>query len=314
MKPKVSILVAAYNVSDYLSECLKSIQNQTYSNFEVIIIDDGSTDQTLKIAKETAKDDVRFKVIHQKNQGLSAVRNRGIKEATGEYIAFVDGDDWLNIYFLEKLIEDIVKNKSDISVCGFESIPDHKKESPAKQCLSGEQATINLLTMQENYQIVSWNKLYKKSLFENIEFPVGKKHEDSLTTYKVFAAAKKVSFINDSLYYYRVRKGSIMSSVKLNDRLNQKLGAAVEAKEYFKSNIRLRQAAEISELLAYFTFLDNIIASRLKIKPYFVEKWLKENKVRLFKNPLLTKKLKVYLISATNLDGISYKIFRKIKH
>ena len=313
-KPKISVVVAAYNIADFISQCFESIISQTYDNYEVIVINDGSTDNTLSICQSYAKKHANFIVINQKNQGLSAVRNRGVKESTGEYITFVDGDDYLAPDYLQKLYQNLQTSKSEISVCGFTTFPNQAIELPRQEILSGQDATIKLLTEQDNYQIVSWNKLYKKSLFENIAFPIGKIHEDSLTTYKLFAAADKVSFLNESLYFYRQRKGSIMDQAKLYDRLNTKLLAATEAKTYFKKQPTLLAAAEISELLAYFAFLDNIIASNLDVDPTPYFKWLKNHQAELSKNPHLSAKLKVYLHLATMLGGTPYQLFRKIKH
>ena len=161
--------------------------------------------------------------------------------------------------------------------------------------MSGIQATAKLLTEQENYQIVTWNKLYRKTLFQNINFPIGKIHEDSLTTYKLFAAATKVISVAEPLYQYRTRQGSIMDKVKLENRLQVKLEAALEAKNYFQNDPKMFAAAEISELLAYFAFLDNILSGRLKLSTQKYLNWIRENQKRLSKNPYLSQKLRIYI-------------------
>lgn len=312
--PKISIIIAAYNVAEYLPECLNSVVSQTYDNFEAIIVDDGSTDATSKICDDYAKQYPVFRVIHQKNQGLSAVRNRGIKESSGEYLAFVDGDDCLDANYLEKLLAAITRHHANIAVCGFKTFPTAAIELPPIATMTGAQAVTKLLTEQENYQIVTWNKLYHRTLFQNIDFPIGKIHEDSLTTYKLFAAADKVAFIAEPLYQYRTRQGSIMNKVKLENRLQIKLEAALEAKNYFQNNPKLFAAAEISELLAYFAFLDNIFAGRLKLSPQKYINWIKINQKRLLKNPYLSQKLHIYIILSTIFSGTPYRLFRKIKH
>jgi len=315
MQPKISVLIAAYNVEKYIDECLESIVAQTYPNFEIIITDDGSTDHTLEKCRTFAAKHSNAKVYSGDNQGLSAVRNLGLKKSTGEYVVFVDGDDKIDAAYLEKLYKNLSQNHSDIAVCNFETFPIHTAVPKIKpEVLSGKEATIRLLTQQENFQIVSWNKLYKKSLFEDIRFPIGKLNEDSFTTYKILAEAKKVSFFDDILYYYRQREKSIMSSIKLNQRLNTKLAAALEAKAHFSPKSNLYRAAEISELLAYYAFLDNIFANRLKIKSTFALKWLKENKANFENNPYLTPKLRTYLALSTIFGGSPYQLFRRIKH
>ena len=323
--PKVSVIVAAYNVAKYLPKCLDSISAQTYTNLEIIVVDDGSTDVTSKICDIYEQKEARAVVIHQKNQGLSAARNTGLKAATSDYVVFVDGDDFLGLEFVECMIIGITKDAADICVCGFSSIPESefkKKETPAivdsevpvDAVLSGEEATKRLLTEQENYQVVAWNKIYKRELFKRIRYPETKKYEDTLTTYKLFAKANKVSFISEILYFYIQRKDSIMGNNDLEERLTAKLTAAREAKEYFKKNEYLENAACIFELLAHYQFIDNIIAKRSKAKLPEHITWIKENKADLLKNPLLTKKLKTYLNMSTRFGGTSYKLFRKVKH
>lgn len=314
MKPKVSVVVAAYNVENFIEKCLEPIQAQTYENIEIIIVDDGSTDGTVKFCDEFCETEPRARVIHQKNKGLSEARNTGIRESTSEYITFVDGDDIVSNDYVKKLLTALIENDADIAVSGFTMVPSNKSERPKKEVISGENAAIKLLTELENYQIVSWNKIYKKSLFIDIKFPAGKKHEDSLTTYKLFAVSRKVAFISDSLYYYVKRDDSIMSSEKLKDHLDSKLYAANEAKKYFKDNKKLLAAAEISELLAYNSFLDNIYSGRLKENPKKYIKAIKKNKKKLFKNEFMTKKLLTYIAMETTFGGVAYKTFRKIKN
>lgn len=310
MKPKISVLIAAYNVAEYLEKCLESVIKQTYKNIEIIVVDDGSTDDTSKLCDRFAESDSRIKVIHQKNSGLSAARNAGLKAATGDFVFFVDGDDFLS----EEAIEELIKHDADIVVCGYKTVPKGEIEAPANKKLSGQEATIELLTEQENYMVVSWNKLYRRELFKDIEFPVGKKHEDSLTTYKILAKAKTVIYIDKPLYFYVQRPGSIMEQAEVEKRLAVKMDAATEAKAYFAEQPQLLQAAEISELLAVFAYLDNITAGNLKDDSRKYYGWIGQNKQKLLKNQFMTPKLETYIKMATKLDGAFYRLFRKIKH
>ncbi len=315
MEPKVSIVIAAYNVEKFIRKCVSSVVRQTYVNLEIIIVDDGSSDSTSKICDDFKKEDLRIKVIHQKNQGLSSARNNGIGIATGEYIALIDGDDYISKNFIEELIKAATNNCADIAVCGFASFPHGDVECPKNMTVLGKEATKFLLTQQNTYQVVSWNKIYKKDLFKSISFPINRLHEDSLTTYKLFAAAEKVTFINRPLYFYRQRQNSIMSTVKLENRLKSKLDAANEAKEYFLKNRELFYAAEVSEVLAYFAFLDESILGNLETpSTKEILNTISKNKKRFLKNPLLSLKLKSYIIMATDFAGMFYKVFRKIKH
>ncbi|MBR6965248.1 glycosyltransferase [Candidatus Saccharibacteria bacterium] len=310
MNPKVSVLVAAYNVSEYLEKCLESIAQQTYKELEIIIVDDGSTDDTNQICQQFAKSDSRIKLIQQKNAGLSAVRNAGLKVATGDFVMFVDGDDFID----KRMVEELVKQNADIVVCGYKTVPKGDIKAPTNKKLSGQDAAIELLTEQENYMVVSWNKLYRRELFKDIKFPIGKKHEDSLTTYKILAAAKTVVYLDKPLYFYVQRSGSIMDKVGIKERLAIKMDAATEAKKYFAKQPELLQAAEISELLAVFSYLDNIAAGNLKANSKKYYDWLEQNKQQLLKNQFMTPKLETYIKMATKLDGTFYRLFRRIKH
>ena len=304
--PKITLAVAAYNIAEFLPKCLDSLLVQTYQKLEILVIDDGSTDDTSKICDEYAKKDSRVKVIHQNNQGLAAVRNLGIRKSTGEYLAFIDGDDYVDKNYAKRLFDNL--NDADVVVCGFETIPTGHGESFMKRTISGAEAARELLLQQTNAQIVSWNKLQRKTMLKNITFPVGKKNEDNFTTYKILSNANKVSFINDKLYYYQQRSNSIMNVTKIHERLNNRMCAALEAKEYFKDNKESFAAAEIAELLAHFAFIDQHIDR----KKHFA--WIKNNRKNLLKNQFVTTKLRLYIILSTTFGGFGYKIFRLIKH
>ena len=329
--PLVSVIVPVYNIEKYLPTCLDSLANQTYQNFEIILIDDGSTDGTAKVcdlfaeltrkrqslAKTKSIKDI--KIIHQKNAGLSAARNTGIEKSKGELLAFIDGDDFVSPDFLSSLVGALKNTQSDLAVCDFQTFektteiqPKLQDFSAASKTLSGEQAAIGLLVGQENREIMTCNKLYRRKLFKHIKFPVGELHEDSLTTYKFFAIAQKVVYLDQPLYFYRQnRTGSIMNKQTLLARLSQREKAAREAIEYFEKskNQNLKSAAEVSLLTAKFAYLDNAIAKRIpKTSGAEALDWIKTHKAEYLKNPYLTKKLKLYL---TNLNF--YKLFRKLK-
>lgn len=310
IRPKISVVIPVYNVKDFLTECVESVLVQTFENFEILLIDDGSTDGSKKLIDELIKKDERIRVFHKENGGLSSARNVGIRKSEGEFLAFVDSDDSVKPSFLKELYESIKEDNSDVSVCGY------GLEIPEKRTLSGKEACIKLLTEQKNLDILAWNKLYKKSLFleNNIFYPEGKLHEDNLTTYKLYSKAKKVSFIPKSLYNYRKRPGSITEANKKELHLEMRELAAREAIAHLESDNDLKQAAEISLLLAKFAWLDNALSDRVD-KKYIEESlsWLKTHKKDFSKNKFLSRKLKCYLELSTNLNGIGYKLFRKVK-
>lgn len=314
MVPKLSIIIPAYNIERFIGKCVDSILAQTFTDYEIIVIDDGSTDQTPEICDRIAKKSNKITVIHQPNQGLSEVRNRGIRVSTGEYLAFIDGDDYVAADYFEKLMGLIERHKADVAGCGFKTIPVRRLYPAKNVVLSGEKATIELLTEQETYQIVAWNKVYKRELFDGISFPARKRNEDNLTTYKIISRANKVAYTEETLYYYSQRDDSIMGTIEVKDRLDMKLLAAEEAKEYFKDNKKLLYAAKINELLAYFAFADNILAGRLNlpIKKYY--DWISAHRSELCENPYINNKLKTYMWMVSRQNGVMYNVFRKIKH
>ncbi|MBR2994465.1 glycosyltransferase [Candidatus Saccharibacteria bacterium] len=309
MKPLVSIIVPVYNVGDYVLKCLDSLNDQTYENLEFIIIDDGSTDKSGEICDVFAKKEKRAKVFHKKNGGLSSARNFGIKKARGEYICLVDSDDWVQAEFVEKLVEAVEKDKADIAVCGY------NKVVPETKVLTGKEATIKLLTQQENMEIIAWNKIYRRGLFEEISYPEGVNHEDNLTTYKLLSRASKVAYEAESLYEYVERVGSIMDKGKKKEKLEFRERAAREAIEYFDEDKDLKAAAEIALLTAKMAWVDFAI-SREVDKEYLDKNvaWVKKNKNKYLKNKYLSKKLKLYIYLVTNFGAKLYIGFRKVWH
>lgn len=208
----ISIVVPIYNVEKYIPECVDSIIAQTYENIEIILVNDGSTDNSGSVCEEYAKKDARIKVIHKKNGGLSDARNAGIKIAKGEYIGFVDSDDWIETDMYEKLIKACLENNADISICGlFRDYVDKsiKCPSPNNKVYSSENALKALIEGEELHDH-AWSKLYKRSFFDDVEYPKGKLYEDVRTTYKLFLKSDVVVSIEDCLYHYRQRSGSIV--------------------------------------------------------------------------------------------------------
>lgn len=238
MKELVSIIVPIYRVQDYINKCVESIMAQTYSNIEIILVDDESPDNCPEICDDYAKKDARVRVIHKKNGGLSDARNAGLEMATGEYIAFVDGDDYVSSDYIQALYEVCVKDESDISCCGYYRVYGEKlikaPKSTDKKLFTGIEAIRDIFTAGTLCEVMAWNKLYKRSLFidYNIRFPVGKIHEDTFTTYKLFYYAERVGFIDKPLYYYIQRNDSIMGQTFNAKRLDV-LDMLREAEEFF---------------------------------------------------------------------------------
>ncbi|MFJ8064764.1 glycosyltransferase family 2 protein [Psychrobacillus sp. NPDC096426] len=214
MSEVITIIVPVYKVEDYLHRCVDSILNQTYKRLEIILVNDGSPDSCGKICDEYAMLDERVKVIHKKNGGLSDARNAGIDIAQGEYISFVDSDDWIDENYIEKLYQLLVNTNSDISVCNF------IRTSTEKVHVDNSKEEIyeysNIEALEQLYEkfgvqmVTAWGKLYIRELFKDIRFPVGKIHEDEFTTYKLMYKAEKVVLTTAQLLFYWQREDSIM--------------------------------------------------------------------------------------------------------
>lgn len=213
----ISVIVPIYNVENYLENCINSILNQSYTDFELILVDDGSPDNCGKICDDYAKKDSRIKVIHKKNGGLSDARNIGIEAAKGEYISFIDSDDWIHKDFYLTLFNALSSSNSDIAICNFLKVSnDDIKDkiiniNPPVKTLSNLESLNDLYSDNYVNYIVAWNKLYKANLFKDIRFPVGKIHEDEFTTPKVLFESNKIAIITEELYYYRQTPNSIMN-------------------------------------------------------------------------------------------------------
>lgn len=226
---KISIIVPIYNVENYLDKCIKSIINQSFKNLEIILVDDGSPDNCPAICDEWAKKDNRIKVIHKENGGLSDARNAGLAVATGEYIAFVDSDDYIEADIYKKLLSVALNNKCDIVSCKLRMVYENDKNFVTKDdsediiIYSTEDAMSALI--DDKIRQVVWNKLYKADIIKNIPFEVGKYHEDVFWSYKAIGAAKKVVSIDYVGYNYLQRAESIMGNAYSLKRLD-----AVEAK------------------------------------------------------------------------------------
>ncbi|MBE5825476.1 MAG: glycosyltransferase [Butyrivibrio sp.] len=253
----ISVIVPVYNVSNYLKRCVSSITEQTYRNIEIILVDDGSTDESGAFCDEIVETDGRIKVFHQDNQGLSGARNTGIDNATGRYVFFCDSDDYLQTDALEKMLGRLKRDNADVVACGIANVFDtdgaqnDKSEiftSPNPGRWSGRESVIQMMRTN-NVCTVAWNKLYKEELFENVRFPLGVQNEDEATTYKLLYKAKIVSFLPETLYKYYQRELSIMHE-NLEDRYKFFLKAAKDRMGFFQSkgDSELEQHSRISLL------------------------------------------------------------------
>jgi len=234
-KDLISIIVPIYNVYPYLRLCLERIENQTYPHFEVLLINDGSRDNSKDICLEFVEKDNRFKYIEQQNAGLSAARNTGILNATGEFITFIDGDDFVEPNYLEELYVTALKNDSEIVVGSYKKfneednnyyihVFDYREEHYKHRELIENIAQIERRGIEFE---TSWGTLFHKRLFENVLFSVGKNIADTRTNYKLYMESCKTTYIHKDLYVYRIRKGSISDNIS-EEFLTDELEALLE--------------------------------------------------------------------------------------
>ena len=222
--PIISVIVPVYNVRDYLSKCLDSILSQTFSNFELICVNDGSTDDSRKILEEYKKRDSRIIIIDKKNGGLSSARNAGMKVAKGEFFSFIDSDDWVDKTMLEKLYKSIEDTNSDISICAVHRFDETKQQTddstPYYTLEFFDKTFDNRAFSYKDTKpfimdvcVMAWNKLYRRTLIEkcNAVFPEGFIFEDGPFFFSIFFKTQRISIVRDFLYYYRInRKNSII--------------------------------------------------------------------------------------------------------
>lgn len=236
--PKVSIIVPVYNVEKYLSHCLDSLINQTLKDIEIIVVNDGATDNSPKIIEKYAQKDSRIRVVNQKNQGLSGARNSGVKIANGDYISFVDSDDWLDVNFIEKLYSSAIKNNADIAVGGMK----RQREKSFKYRLNFKEEKV-YTNLQDKLDVCripeccyACGKLFKKDLILNRFFKKGVYFEDVIWTPYIIKDSKSLVTVPNTYYYYRANNASIVKSVQSEKKQHDSYVAKKGIVEFYKSN------------------------------------------------------------------------------
>lgn len=281
MKELISVIVPIYHVEAYLKECIDSIIHQTYSTLEIILVDDGSDDNCPIICDDYQKKDPRIQVIHKENGGLSDARNVGLDAATGDYICFIDSDDVVHPNFIQTLYENLISTNSDMAICHYEKVYEIPKvmESLSQHIIKVYTQTeiLDALYGKESLSIiVAWNKLYHKSIWEQLRYPKGKIHEDEFVIHHILDQVNRVVINDGAYYYYRQREGSI------TNQYNEKRLHALEALE---ARIQFYCKAENEKLMyqtmyQYFFALASHIQQIRKSKQYGTLKKQLKNKLR----------------------------------
>lgn len=219
METAISVIVPIYRVEKYLPACIDSILNQTFTDFELILVDDGSPDRCPEICDETAKRDARVRVIHQANQGLSAARNAGIEAARGAWLSFVDSDDYIAPQFYEKLYQTAQRTDADCVMCSVQNVDESGKSIDsalmrvADEVKTGQEVLQKIGRDDVTPYLTAWNKLYRRKLFNTLRYPAGRQNEDVFVFAELFCQVQRAACVAEPLYFYRKRIGSIMNSV-----------------------------------------------------------------------------------------------------
>lgn len=312
-KETVSIIIPVYNVELYLERCIKSVIQQSYKKLEIILVNDGSQDNSAQICDRYAKMDERIVVLHKKNGGLSDARNCGLSNAKGEYITFLDSDDYLNTEYINYLVQLLEKNNAELSMCGYQKVydtPKSKNKSVDKinteEIISGETALERFCYHKIKHE--AWAKLYKKELFSDIKFPVGKLYEDYGTIYKIFYKCKKIAIGNERLYYYYQRANSIMNtafSIRDMDRADL-TDEFLNFIKYFAPS--LEQASQSRALISYSILLrDCPLNVELKKERQYIVKKMKEYAKQVSKDKNTPFRIKIIAIfTKISIRGTRY--------
>lgn len=298
----ISVIIPVFNVGAYLDKCMTSVVQQSYKELEIIVVDDGSTDNSPQICDNWSVKDDRVHVIHKENGGLSDARNAGLAVATGSYISFVDSDDWLKPQFMETLMRTLKENNADIAECGVLYV-DEQDHVLRKRCCQEDKVVKSKIEalcalVKENgiYQTV-WNKLYKRDVLEGILFEKGKYNEDDFWTYQVFDRAEKLVAISDELYCYLQRNSSIMGSGYQLKRLDG-LEARFRRMEY------LQKYEELKDFTKARIFYDCMFHFQAALK------WLKMPEQKIVTSFIIKNMVEISGFSYKNSDiPFKYKIW-----
>lgn len=264
--PLISVLIPAYNVEGDVGECITSVCSQTYTNLEIAIVDDGSTDGTLEICRAAAAKDSRISVYSQTNQGLAQTRNVLLSHASGSLIAFVDSDDYVSEQYIERLFLWLVQEDVDISICGRcrvtdQAITPYPRPGFADKRLTTTEA-LRALNSQNSFDVSSCSKLYKRRVFDGITYPAGCISEDAFVAYKIIFNAAHVYYKDEPLYYYRQRGGSITMSDNVSSDYAR---AAEEQAAFFRDRIpELRAKGESAAFMAHMTVFNTFLSRKVK--------------------------------------------------
>ena len=318
MEPKISIIVPVYNVEKYLERCVESLINQTHKNIEIILVDDGSKDNSGKLCDELAQRDSRIIVYHKENGGLSDARNYGIDKSTSDYVGFVDSDDFVDEDMYEILLSNLLKFDSEISFCRLNDVFNDditKDNTENKPYLMTSEQAIKMVLEAKVFSVTAVNKLYKKSLFDQIRFDKGKIAEDAFIMVDLLSRCEKIAATEAKKYYYMHRENSITTQKFTPKFLNVIEAYEKNAKIVSNKYPDLKYQADTRICWAYFYVLDRL----LKDEEYKDEKleteliqYLKKHKKFILSNSLFNAKRKLSFVTLLINKNLYKTILKRV--
>jgi len=320
-KPLISVVVPIYKVEPYLEKCVESILAQTYSNLEIILVDDGSPDNCGRICDNLKQKDTRIRVIHKANGGLSTARNAGIDIARGEYIGFVDSDDTIEPYMYAKLYDAIRRDKTKLAVCAanyvFEDGKVLKKPGIGKDTVFNFSQAIIEMNSHRIFDMAAWSKLFHRELFGDLRFPVGKLSEDYYIMFHLIDRAQRVSYVDTACYNYLQRKNSITRSDKINHDHEY---AALEQMKFLDMKYpEMKVVGHVSYASAALTVYDSYLKNKVpcpKQKLYHFKRVVQENReyIKKAKHLSMSKRVQFELFCLSPMFyNIVFRAYRRIK-
>lgn len=287
MKDKISVIVPVYNVEQFIKKCIDSIRLQSYSNLEIILVDDGSTDASSQICDEYAQIDERICVLHRKNEGPSSARNAGLDAATGEYIAFIDSDDYIAENYFEVLLQVLKETSVEMSLVRYQSVDEENNyrmnvetflDDGTVSVHSGTEVINTRYRKDTLIYVVVWGKLFKRDVWRQLRYPEGCFHEDERVERDLYSRINNFASVDKKLYFYRVREGSIMDKMtekRYNDMLEwirieinyyKESGNAYmehEAKRYFcRMYVKYYFHVELRNKLEFRSYVIDVLKSK----------------------------------------------------
>ena len=299
----ISIVVPVYNVELYIEKCIKTILNQTYENFELLLINDGSNDESGFLCDKYLKLDSRVRLYHKANGGLSSARNYGIKKSFGKYITFVDSDDYIERDYLETLYTTLKEKNVNIAVCPYSIIRGEKIINIGngyKSELLSTAGSLSRMLLEQGFTVSAYAKLYRKSLFNDISYPEGKVYEDNATTYKLFLKCNEIAYNNKSIYNYCIRSNSITTksfSIKNIDYITITDSACNEILKHYPS---LEDECKYRKAFVRLTILKKMMGANIEDNLVHYQDeiivYLKTRYDILLKNKFIDNKIRLPMI------------------